>query len=914
MDSRFATTLVRILTVAFCVFFVSDAVAQTTGKIRGRVVDDTGVSLPGVNVILDGTTQGTTTDADGYYIILRVRPGTYSVRASFIGFASVTQSGISVQVNKTTFVDFTLREEVFEGEEVVVTAERPIVEIDRTTTTAVLDAEQLESLPVTNVRDAINLQAGVVDGHFRGGRTSEVAYLVNGVPINNAFNQDASFEIEQNMVENLEVISGVFNAEYGQALSGIVNIVTKDIADKWSGSFLGYVGTLASNRELEFLTRSSGPGNGLAAADFSSEFVSYLDAAEFPNQTDIQVSLGGPIIADRLGLQASVRYLNDKSHFIGRNLFSPSDSSQFLNSGLPRDLWIIESTGDGDFVPMNTTERVSVNGTLSYRFSKMLKADYNVFTQGGVFKPFSHGRKYVPAGINDVEFFNQTHILGLRFVFGDNAFGNLSYSFLNDKTDVRLFESENDPGYVSAELGSLQGANAFAVAGNDLFTSDQLTQSHTVLADYTVQAGRVHQFKTGILARFHKLDNRDFGIEKSFRTGFVAQASPDVFSDNSLNVNPTEAAFYVQDKMEFEGLIVNAGLRFDYFDPDYLIPIDWAQAQLTEIPNPSNPDELISNRQEADQKFQLSPRVGIAFPISETGVMRFSAGLFFQVPPFNLLYTNPEYEINPASSSNGFGNAAIDPERTLSFEVGLQQGLTDNIGTEITVFSKDVRNLTGQEILRNPNGDFAIRWINRDYGTIRGITFSLFQRGGGLINWTLDHTLQFAEGTSSSPGEAFGRQQAGLDEILSLVRLDWDRRHVLNNTITLTPTDGINITFINRLQSGTPYTTVRNFIRSIEKNNAARPTLFSSDLRMYLRPSFIKQNVQLFVQAQNIFDSENPVNVYDDTGRPDESVTLELFRQTGSQVGGLNSLDEFFYRQDFYSAPRKISVGLSYNF
>ncbi len=267
-----------------------------------------------------------------------------------------------------------------------------------------------------------------------------------------------------------------------------------------------------------------------------------------------------------------------------------------------------------------------------------------------------------------------------------------------------------------------------------------------------------------------------------------------------------------------------------------------------------------------------------AFPISETGVMRFSAGLFFQVPPGGLLYTNPEYEINPASNVNSFGNAGISPERTLSFEVGLQQGITDNMGVELTVFSKDIRNLLGQEILRNPNGDFAIRWINRDFGTIRGITASMFQRGSSTVNWTLDYTLQFAEGTSSSAGEAFGREQSGLEEILSLVRLDWDRRHVLNNTITLTPVTGVSLTFINRLQSGSPYTTVRDFIRSNIKNNAVKPTLFTSDVRMFVKPPFIDHNVRLFLQAENIFDAEQQVNVYADTGRADESVQLELFR------------------------------------
>ncbi len=886
-----------------------------TGKIAGRVIDaTTGETLPGVNVVIVGTTQGATTDVEGYYYILNVKPGTYSVRASFIGFTPITTTNVKVVQDKTTTVDFSLQEEVIAGEEIVVIAERPLVEADRTTTTAVVDAEQLEALPVTNVNDAINLQAGVVDGHFRGGRTGEVAYLVNGVPINNAFSNEAAFEIEQNMVSSLEVISGVFNAEYGQATSGVVNIVTKDVPDRWSGSFLGYVGAIVSNREMEFLRRTVPGGSALSADDFVPETVSYSEAAAFPNLTDIQASLGGPVLPGKLGLQASVRYLKDNSHFIGRNLFAPGDSSQNLNTGLGSEAWIIESTGDGDFTPRNTTERVSVNATVGYNFTPRIKLDYNLFLQSGEFSPYSHFRKYVPDGINGVEFFNQTHILGLRFTLGSRAFANVSYSYLRDKTDVRLFASPFDERYVSAEFSSLQGANAFAVGGNDLSTSNQLTETHTVVADFTRQMTRVHLVKVGVQARLHGLDNRDFGIERSFRTGNKPQPSPDQFSDNTLKANPVEFSAYVQDKMEFTGLIVNAGLRFDYFDPDYLTPVDWGQAELEEIADPNNPGVLISNRQKADVEMQISPRVGIAFPISTTGVMRFSAGLFFQVPSFGLLFTNPEYEVNPASLSNFFGNAGISPERTLAFEVGLQQGLTDDIGLELTIFSKDVRNLTGQEISRTPQGDFVVRWINRDFGTIRGLTFSLFQRPSGPLRWTLDYTLQFAEGTSSSPGEAFGRQQAGLDEILSLVRLDWDRRHVLNNTITVEPAPGFSVTFINRLQSGTPYTTVRNFIRSIEKNNATKPMLFGSDVRVFFKPAFLKPDVSLFLQVQNLLDTEQEVNVYEDTGRADESVTLELFRRTGAAVGGLNSLDEFFYRQEFFGAPRKISFGLNYRF
>ncbi len=893
------------------------------GKIAGTVVDAaTGESLPGANVVIVGTSQGAVTDADGNFIILRVRPGTYSVRAQFIGFTAQVITGVKVRVDQTTRLSYSIREEIIEGEEIVITAERGVVQMDRTTTTAVVDAEQLEALPVNSISDAINLQAGVVDGRFRGGRSGEVAYLVNGVPINNVFNGQAAFEVEQNMVSSLEVISGVFNAEYGQAQSGVVNIVTKEVSPKWSAEFLGYVGTISSSRRVDFMTRTTGPGLNLHASDFRTDSFKLSDTKDFRNLSDVQLSLGGPLIKDKLGIQVTGRVLDDKGNLAGRRLFAPSDSSTGLNSGRDPSTWNIQSTGDGKFVPYGRSTRYSLNGTLMAKLSRTARLEYNLFLQDGDFLNYGHNTKYVPQGSNTGYFGSQTHILSLRYTLGTNSFGSVSYSYLRDKFDSYLHDCtvSNDLGRLNCKDGgvyewpqkrSLNGQNAFVVGGNDLFTNDELTETHTIVADFSSQIGLTHLVKTGILVRLHSLDNRSFGIERSARTNNEPRVSPDVFADNRLGARPKEFSAYVQDKMEFTGLIVNAGVRFDYFDADYLIPTDWRQAEKSEIVDPTNKTQLISNRTKAPVKTQISPRLGIAFPISATGVMRFSAGLFFQIPQLSLLYTNPEYEVNPASSSNQFGNPALSPERTLAFEVGLQQGLTPDIGLELTIFSKDVRNLTGQEVLRTPTGDFAIRWINRDYGTIRGLTFSLFDRPGGLISWTVDYTLQFAEGTSSDPGEAFGRQQSGLEEILSLVRLNWDRRHVLNSSVTISPGKGFSVTLLNRFRSGTPYTTLRNFVRSTLTNNADRPLQYWSDLRAYFTPPFIDANFQIFVQVQNLFDNDIKNQVYADTGRIDESLDKELFRNTGAQIGGLNTLDEFFAHPEWFGAPRKISLGLS---
>lgn len=895
--------------------------AQSTGKIAGTVTDAaSGEPLIGVNVVLDGTTQGAITDLDGDYDIFGVRPGTYAVLFRYVGFQEVRVEGVQVNPGQTTDLDVALSEEVIEGEEVIVTAERPVVQRDRTTTTAFVSSDQIESLPVTNLSEVISLQAGIVDGHFRGGRIGEVAYLVNGVPITNAFDGGAGFELEQNMVENLEIVSGVFNAEYGQALSGVVNATTRDVPTSWEASAQAQVGALASGRTLEFVERTSPAGAGLLASDFETRRYSYWDAAPLPNQTDALLSLGGPLVPGLLGFRASGRYLQDDGTLLARRVFMPSDASQGLGSGDP-GLYLLESTGDQAFVAQGGGERWTVNGALVWKPRSGLRLDYNAFVQVGEGTPYNHFRKYVPEATNTNHFFNQTHILSARQTLSDRAFVSAAYSLLVDRFESYLFSSISDGlsgAYVPVEQNALSGTNAFAVAGNDLFRVDNRTRTHTLKADLEWQIDDANLAKTGVQLRLHDVDNRGEGIEVSERTGFEPALSENPLDNNDLTVRPWELGVYVQDKLELDDLIINAGVRLDVFDPAYDVPVDFAQASLAEIPNiPGSsyydsglPDSaLVSNRTPAGLAWQVSPRLGLAFPISATGVLRFSAGLFFQTPSFDLLYTNPEYEAIDGSDAF-YGNPALDPERTLTFEAGLQQALTDRLGVEVTVFSKDIRNLVGQEVQRSVRGGLITRWINADVGTIRGITFSAFQRRSGPLAWTVDYTLQFAEGTASDPGETFARFQAGQEEITSLVRLDWDRRHVLTNTLTLAPLPGMDLTFINQLQTGTPYTTIRNDVTSFLRNDDAKPTFLMTDLRLFYRPPFFPRGLQLLGQVENLFDELPQQVVYSETGLATESLVQERFERSGTSVGGVNSLDDFFFNPTFVGAPRRVSLGL----
>lgn len=201
-----------------------------TGKIAGQVTDAaTGDPLPGVNVAIVGTTQGAVTDVEGFYNILNVRPGLHDVRASFIGFTAATHEDVRVSTDLTTEVNFELREETVGLDEVVVMAEQPIVQADVSANVANLSAQDFQDLPIAGVEEVLDLQAGIEPGlRIRGGGLNEVSFLIDGLSMRTGRANEPMTKVSFTSLEEVQVQTGGFSAEYGNVRSGIVNIVTKD--------------------------------------------------------------------------------------------------------------------------------------------------------------------------------------------------------------------------------------------------------------------------------------------------------------------------------------------------------------------------------------------------------------------------------------------------------------------------------------------------------------------------------------------------------------------------------------------------------------------------------------------------------------------------------------------------------------
>jgi outer membrane receptor protein involved in Fe transport len=282
-------------------------------------------------------------------------------------------------------------------------------------------------------------------------------------------------------------------------------------------------------------------------------------------------------------------------------------------------------------------------------------------------------------------------------VFGPSTFFDIHYSYFYTNFRQYVYEDPFDVRYVEKVRLQDTGANAFVSGGQQMWHFDRSTKTHLLKADLTSQISFEHQVKLGLEGRQHRLWMHEFEVIPEIEERIAPLTS---FQNNQYLHYPIELSAYIQDKMEYEDLIINVGLRYDYFDPDGKIPLDFLRPSRSE-------------KRKANTSHQLSPRLGLAYPISERGVIHASYGHFFQIPKFYYLYTNPEFDIDPLQSSvapppqserNTVGNAELIPQRTTIYELGLQQQLSDRYGLSLTVYFKDIRNLLGTEVLRTIEG------------------------------------------------------------------------------------------------------------------------------------------------------------------------------------------------------------------
>ena len=280
------------------------------------------------------------------------------MKVSLMGCQPQIVLNMSVIAELPTKISFTLAEQISElGEVLVLLANREMISKDMTATQSTIGAGEIEALPVTELSDVVQLQAGVVKGrdgefHIRGGRSEEITYMVDGVALTDVFSGDIAVEVENSSVQELQVISGTFNAEYGRAMSGVINIVTKDGGDKLHGGITLYSGDYAST---------------------SDDIFTHIDDVEPLGVKNVQFNLHGPVplTNNKLSFFLTGRYLDDEGYIFGTRVFNPDDSSSVSFDDVSQ--YVIDATGDGKAVPMRFTKKSTLHGKLTYRMTPALK-------------------------------------------------------------------------------------------------------------------------------------------------------------------------------------------------------------------------------------------------------------------------------------------------------------------------------------------------------------------------------------------------------------------------------------------------------------------------------------------------------------------------------------------------------------
>ncbi len=858
--------------------------AGTTGKIVGQVVDgENGEPLPGANIQVEGTMLGAATDEDGQFVILNVPPGTYTVVASMIGYQTVRKKEVRVTSDFTTRLKFILNPTALElGETVEVVAKRPLVRRDQTASIAEFSGDDIRQLPVETFQEVLSLQAGVtVDPaggiHIRGGRSSEITYIVDGIPITDEYSGLPSVSVENNVIEELRLVSGAFNAEYGRAMSGVVNIVTREGGNRWSMDGRFYLGDYISQHSNIFMN------------------INALNPLAIQNA---ELNIGGPLPFG-FRIFAAFRHYYNEGWLYGRRDFNISDSTN-LNSEDPAD-WFIRQTGDSAYVPMNDFLRRSLNAKVTRWFGN-IKLTANFLWNRANYEEYFHEFKFTPDGNYKQFQEGWVQYVQLNVPITHGAYIDLRAGYKANRYRYSVFENPLDPRYVDPIRLNIP-AYRFFTGGTGMYYLKRSTRSITGNITGTWQVNPVHLLKAGVEVNQHQLYLRDFFIRPARdENGFqIRPFQPEVPPVTDLGSSeytryPREFSAFIQDKIEMQSVVINVGLRYDYFNPRTTYPKD-----------PTDPAR--SPRYRVPAKSQLSPRLGIAYPITATGILHFSYGKFFQMPPYRYLYTNPQFHIAPGVLRSIVGNADLKPQQTAIYEIGLQQQFGTDMALDLSLYVKDIRNLLGQEFfrLRNDVSSKYVRYTNRDYARVHGVSLFLekrFQNGWGA---TLNYTFQVARGNASDPNALFYDLLANppRQPVRRLVYLDWDQRHTLNGTFTIGDSQHWYISAVASFGSGLPYTPTYQNQRTAFENSARKPITLNMDLRASYFFAIGKRKISVFAQAYNLFDRLNEIQVYGDTGRA--GYTLE-----GQFVGntGLYPKELYFNRPDYYSEPRRVLIGI----
>ncbi|MBN1542867.1 TonB-dependent receptor [candidate division KSB1 bacterium] len=967
---RYTNRIQACLFFSLVLLFCGTAQAQHNGKIAGVVRDkESGEALPGANVLLEGTTLGAATDAQGKYVILAVAPGRHTLRCLYIGYQNVRVENVVVKIDRSTQIDIELQPATLDlGTTVTVTAERPIVEIDKTSSSIHFEAGEVNDLPVEGLRNILELSPGInknPDGTIsvRGGGAYEVNYSVNGIKSLNtntgvpAYGTGGKsetswkYDINPLAVAQLEVISGGFNAEYGNAQSGVVKVVTREGGPRFNGAFIveyrppgqyHWGDYIYSHNQIEW-RRWGDLQKWLGVAQFIDPTSGEVDQEAVRRNYELWVKNHTPSDDNILGVydyrdQSYNRYLFSFGGPLGRD----AQRMSFFLSGEIKNAPTRLPTREKvqrlhnyslvlSFKP-KTSHHLKLTGLYQSYFSGMGSGSEDI-RWAGLWGSYGAKRKYTLIYDSPREESVFAQSLNYRWIFSPRSFLEATLTHQYERlyalqtptpaTDVdkRLPEEERrleDPGPWFEKYRTYY-------TWSSVYNQASVTHFYEVKANFTSQLSNANLFKAGFEA---SVMDQDYNAASSlcvsafiWRTGFATNYKAKTWSVGA----------YLQDKLEFAGMVSNIGLRLDAYNFGTDVPKDKHAVFYPALgsPNVGTPEW------EASKTFTtLSPRLGISFPIGDKTAFRVQYGHFRSMPTINQALDNQTY-----NGWGSFGNPNLKPKLSINYEVGIQQNLWNTHQLDVVTYYNDLKDQISLVYIHSATGsqnkadDFKgtyISYENNGYGNSRGIEISFANRNSLIWRYRLAYTL--SQTNYGYYGTYLLRQQLN-DELAQKYQYsasDYlapeDRTHRLNASLTYAvpqgegvkighyhPFSDLAISLIYRVSSGLAYFWSPEYQYDYQvEGNRRYPMESQTDLRVEKAIKTGQMTLKAGLRVLNLFDNKHLTPI-----SGEEDLNAWVLRSATYMDPDLDPMRDshlYNYFQAFKNIPRQLFVSLGLEF
>ena len=947
----------NLLIIAFSVLNI--LVGGVTGKVSGKITDSiTNEPLIGVNVMLVGTTLGSATDQDGFYHILNVPPNRYELKASMIGYGEKIITDVRVEIDLTAFIDISLSEKVIESEMVVVEANQQLVKVDVASSQKSISSEEIAEMPVSSVSEVVGLSAGVSGLSVRGGSFNETQFMVDGLVLNDERTSEPTTGIPLSAIQDISLQTGGFGAEYRNARSGVINVVTKEGSkDTYSGSIsfrhsnpskkhfglspydeesfwfkpymddeVCWTGTNNGswdeykqrqypsfdgwNSISEQTLLDDDPDNDLTPSGAKKLFTwehRKDGQIQFPD-INFDAGFGGPVpfISSRFG---NLRFFVSARQEQDMYLYEVS------SPGLYRQSYLFKLTSDISKKSKLTYTHYSGNmeGTTLSRgggtsivndvwdlasevnstgFTMPWRLFTNEYWSPTKIQNSTHGLKYTNSLTSDSYFDLLLKVDLKEYTTGHGARRDTSTSYsIFGSGENEWFADEAPVGFFGSPLFSVEGRLAF---GGAISTSrdSSIVSSYTIKGNYTKQINNNNQLKMGGEFILSSLDLK-YGSQNEFL--------PSGNYWSLMNVNPYRLSFFAQDKLEYKGFVAIAGLNLDVINPNG----EWYVVDLYEddffSSNYTSSEEGTFEKIKLDTQIELSPRLAISHPITETSKLYFNYGHYQQMPIAQDLY-----RVRRGFSEEvlTIGDPNLPLANTIAYEVGFDQSFLESYLIHLSAYYKDISNQQDytRYISANSKVNYA-KLTSNSYEDIRGFELELSKLRGnwltGFINFEYRVNTsgyfglaRYYENPSDQRNYELNNEKQSKPRPIPRFKSVLDF-HTPNNfgpkLLNQHLLGDWHFNFIGRLSSGGWFTYNPNNVPGVEYNVQYKSN-HNLDLKISKTFNFDNMNLKLYADIYNVLNTK-----------------------TFSGYGFEDGFDYNYYMQSLHM-PEEISSELGYNY